>query len=74
MHSLIPPKFDLGEKTRLSGNIRKCSKFDTPQKRYGELVQSHSAPFTQLTRAHEAWLEMEVRQAAAQASEADDGK
>ena len=74
VHSLIPPKFDLSEKTRLSGDIRKCSKFDTPQQRYDELVQSHLAPLTQLTHAHEAWLETELRQAAAQASEADDGK
>ena len=62
--------------------MRKYSRFDTlattqcdqqdaldeAHRRYDELVQSTSARITQLTRNHEASLEKEVRQAAAQAS------
>ena len=61
-------------------DIRKYSKFETltttlydqqealdeAQRRYDEQMQSSSAQIAQLTRSHEAKLEYEVRQAAAQ--------
>ena len=83
---LDPTEVRLLAKTLSKEDIRKYSKFkktlanticdqqdalDEAQRRYGEQMQSSSAQLAHLTRAHEARLEKEVRQAKAQADMAN---